>query len=68
MIRTFLSSLAVLITFFYLGLDTEGIYHTGIVVFGKEYFFGSEGIKSCSPTEFKLGNTFFLFFYISTRD
>lgn len=36
------------------GLDTEGIYHTGIVVFGKEYFFGSEGIKSCSPTEFKL--------------
>ena len=41
--------------FIYLGMDTEGIYHTGIVVFGQEYFFGADGIKTCQPTQFKLG-------------
>lgn len=27
----------------------EGIWHTAIVVFGKEHFFGSNGISVCDP-------------------
>ncbi|EEB16609.1 conserved hypothetical protein [Pediculus humanus corporis] len=30
-----------------LGRQLEGIWHTAIVVFEKEYFFGSDGVKSC---------------------
>ncbi|XP_070581111.1 uncharacterized protein [Ptychodera flava] len=32
-----------------LGKHIEGVWHTGIVVFGREYFFGGGGIESCSP-------------------
>ncbi|AWP17348.1 putative desumoylating isopeptidase 1-like [Scophthalmus maximus] len=31
-----------------LGRQLDGIWHTAIVVHGKEYFFGGEGINSCS--------------------
>lgn len=33
-----------------LGVQIEGIWHTGIVVYSQEYFFGgSSGIEACSP-------------------
>ncbi|XP_043240831.1 uncharacterized protein LOC122391203 isoform X11 [Amphibalanus amphitrite] len=32
-----------------LGQHVEGIWHTGVVAFGREYFFGSEGVQSCAP-------------------
>ncbi|KAG5683853.1 hypothetical protein PVAND_013115 [Polypedilum vanderplanki] len=32
-----------------LGRQINGIWHTAVVVFGREYFFGSQGITSCSP-------------------
>lgn len=32
-----------------LGRHIEGIWHTAIVVFGKEFFYGSQGIQSCEP-------------------
>ncbi|KAK6624173.1 hypothetical protein RUM44_011031 [Polyplax serrata] len=30
-----------------LGKEVEGLWHTAIIVYEKEYFFGSDGIKSC---------------------
>lgn len=32
-----------------LGKQIEGVWHTGIVVFGQEWFFGGGGIQSCPP-------------------
>ncbi|GFR74745.1 desumoylating isopeptidase 1 [Elysia marginata] len=32
-----------------LGRQIDGIWHTGIVVFGNEYFFGGSGIEACGP-------------------
>ncbi|KAM7541923.1 hypothetical protein Aperf_G00000010063 [Anoplocephala perfoliata] len=31
------------------GRQFDGIWHTGVVVYGKEYFFCQEGITHCSP-------------------
>ncbi|XP_055328540.1 uncharacterized protein LOC129581465 [Paramacrobiotus metropolitanus] len=39
----------------YLGKHLEGVWHTGIVVYGKEYFYGSMGIESCPPGTTVLG-------------
>ncbi|XP_013090292.2 desumoylating isopeptidase 1-like [Biomphalaria glabrata] len=40
-----------------LGRQINGIWHTGIVVYGQEYFFGgSSGIEACSPGGTVLGN------------
>ncbi|KAE9530903.1 hypothetical protein AGLY_011365 [Aphis glycines] len=36
--------------------NIEGIWHTAIIVFGKEYFFGSNGISICDPGTTALGN------------
>ncbi|XP_071318642.1 desumoylating isopeptidase 1b isoform X2 [Trachinotus anak] len=38
-----------------LGKQLDGIWHTAIVVHGKEYFFVGEGINSCSPGGTPLG-------------
>ncbi|XP_074646133.1 uncharacterized protein LOC141902351 [Tubulanus polymorphus] len=32
-----------------LGKQLDGIWHTGIVVYGQEYFFGGGGIENCRP-------------------
>jgi len=32
-----------------LGWPLEGVWHTAIVVYGKEYFFGGSGVQWCSP-------------------
>ncbi|XP_062700707.1 uncharacterized protein LOC109401916 [Aedes albopictus] len=38
-----------------LGRHIDGIWHTAVVVFGREYFFGSHGITSCLPGATVLG-------------
>ncbi|XP_071498139.1 uncharacterized protein [Diadema antillarum] len=38
-----------------LGKQLDGIWHTGIVVYGREYFFGGGGIESCRPCGTILG-------------
>ncbi|XP_026207846.1 desumoylating isopeptidase 1b [Anabas testudineus] len=38
-----------------LGKQLDGIWHTAIVVHGKEYFYVGEGINSCSPGGTPLG-------------
>lgn len=32
-----------------LGRHIEGIWHTAVVVYGREFFFGGSGIQSCLP-------------------
>lgn len=39
-----------------LGRPLEGIWHTSIVVYGREYFYGSDGINSCPPSGTILGH------------
>lgn len=31
------------------GRVLDGVWHTAVVVYGREYFFGSQGIQSCPP-------------------
>lgn len=57
--RVHISSLLVIILdgiipikyeFFYVaGKRIDGIWHTSIVLFGKEYFYGQSGITWCDP-------------------
>ncbi|XP_066137871.1 uncharacterized protein [Euwallacea fornicatus] len=37
------------------GTTIAGIWHTSIMVYGREYFFGSHGIESCNPGKTALG-------------
>ncbi|KAL8616911.1 hypothetical protein ACOMHN_041830 [Nucella lapillus] len=40
----------------FIGRQIDGVWHTGIVVFGKEYYYGgSSGIESCPPSGTILG-------------
>ncbi|CAG0917057.1 unnamed protein product [Notodromas monacha] len=32
-----------------IGKQVDGIWHTGVVVYGREYFFGAHGISTCDP-------------------
>ena len=36
-----------------IGEQIEGIWHTGVVVYGKEWFFSVDGIHSVKPVSFK---------------
>lgn len=38
-----------------LGKQLDGIWHTSIVIFGDEFFYGGEGITSCPPGGTMLG-------------
>jgi len=38
-----------------LGRVLDGVWHTGVVVYGREYFFGAQGIQSCPPGGTVLG-------------
>ncbi|XP_071797684.1 uncharacterized protein [Asterias amurensis] len=38
-----------------LGTHLDGIWHTSIVIFGREYFYGGGGIESCKPRGTILG-------------
>uniref|UniRef100_A0A147A2T8 palmitoyl-protein hydrolase n=1 Tax=Fundulus heteroclitus TaxID=8078 RepID=A0A147A2T8_FUNHE len=39
-----------------LGRQLDGIWHTGVVVHGKEFFFGGAGIDNCPPSGTMLGD------------
>lgn len=39
----------------FLGKHFDGVWHTGIVAFGQEWFFGNDGIDSCVPKGTILG-------------
>ncbi len=39
----------------FLGKHFDGVWHTGIVAFGQEWFFGNDGIDSCHPKGTILG-------------
>ncbi|XP_045497438.1 uncharacterized protein LOC123695586 isoform X1 [Colias croceus] len=38
-----------------IGRKIEGVWHTSIVVFEREYFYGASGITSCAPGSTQLG-------------
>lgn len=42
-----LCSLLLIVLFFVSGKELQGLWHTGIVAYGREYFFGGMGIESC---------------------
>lgn len=37
-----------------LGQHIDGIWHTAVIIFGREFFFGSAGIQSCLPVSYLL--------------
>lgn len=39
----------------FLGKHFDGVWHTGVVAFGQEWFFGNDGISSCPPKTTILG-------------
>lgn len=47
--------IAAMMSRFVIGRHVEGIWHTAIVVYGREYFFGPSGIQSCRPGGTVLG-------------
>ncbi|XP_069358575.1 uncharacterized protein [Maniola hyperantus] len=38
-----------------LGRQVEGVWHTAVVVFEREYFYGGAGVTSCAPGSTQLG-------------
>lgn len=38
-----------IIVFLLLGKQLDGVWHTGVVVYGKEWFFGGMGVENCPP-------------------
>ena len=38
-----------------LGFHTDGVWHTSVVVYGTEWFFGGGGIERCLPGTTQLG-------------
>ncbi|XP_050499548.1 uncharacterized protein LOC114329633 isoform X1 [Diabrotica virgifera virgifera] len=38
-----------------IGKKIDGIWHTSIVIYNREYFFGSRGVESCNPGTTALG-------------
>ena len=39
----------------FVGFQLEGIWHTSVVCFGREWFFGGGGVESCAPGGTVLG-------------
>lgn len=53
------SGMAAMMSQLLLGRHIEGVWHTAIVVYGREFFFGGQGIQSCQPVN--MITIFFLF-------
>lgn len=43
------SGMAAMMSQLLLGRHIDGIWHTAVVVYGREFFFGGQGIQSCPP-------------------
>ena len=47
------------ITVDFVGKQLDGVWHTGIVVYDQEFFFGGNGIDSCAPVSIKWNHSLF---------
>lgn len=57
------SGMAAMMSQMLLGRHIEGVWHTAVVVFGREFFYGQQGITSCRPVSIlwlTVTNIFFL--------
>lgn len=43
------SGMAAMMSQMLVGRHIEGIWHTAVVIYGREYFYGGQGIQSCVP-------------------
>lgn len=43
------SGMAAMMSQMLAGRHIEGIWHTAVVIYGREYFYGGQGIQSCMP-------------------
>lgn len=43
------SGMAAMMSQMLVGRHIEGIWHTAVVIYGREYFYGGQGIQSCMP-------------------
>lgn len=43
------SGMAAMMSQLLLGRHIDGIWHTAVVVYGREFFFGGQGIQCCPP-------------------
>ena len=43
----------------FLGKHFDGVWHTGIVTYGKEWYFGNAGIDCCPPVNINKNKTKF---------
>lgn len=59
------SGMAAMMSQMLLGRHIEGVWHTAVVIFGREFFFGGQGIQSCLPVSIVLLALFWCFFFWS---
>lgn len=47
------SGMAAMMSQMLLGRHIEGVWHTAVVAYGREFFYGNAGIQSCMPVSKK---------------
>lgn len=48
------SGMAAMMSQMLVGRHIEGIWHTAVVIYGREYFYGGQGIQMCMPVSSSL--------------